>query len=210
MKQACVPVPGFGSFFDEVAFSSPQRFMAGPSIDDKLMTRVIAGDQGAFRDLVKHCDRMVTVLLVDRIGNREELSDLRQEVFFRVYKGLDRLRERSKFKSWLRGICRNVVREFWTARAKMHAGLDDLEEPSAPETSNEEQESIEFALGKALAVLPTRYREILRLRYFAKLSYDEIAETLGLSFMAVDALMRRAKSRLKEAVTPILEREDLK
>ncbi len=184
--------------------------MNGPLIDDKLLTRVIAGDQGAFRVLVERCDRLVTALLIDRIGNREELCDLRQEVFFRVYKGLDRLRERKKFNSWLRGICRNVVREFWAARAKAHGALEDTEEPVAPIAIDEEKESIEFALHKGLEVLPIRYREVLRLRYFAKLSYDEIATTLGLSFMAVDALMRRAKSRLKETVAPLLERENLK
>ena len=179
-------------------------------IDDKLMTRVIAGDQGAFRTLVERCDRLVTALLVDRVGNREELSDLRQEVFFRVYKGLDRLRERRKFNSWLRGICRNVVREFWAARARAHGTLDEAEDPAAAPVVDDEKESIEFAIRKGLDLLPVRYREVLRLRYFAKLSYDEIATTLGLSFMAVDALMRRAKARLKETVAPLLERENLK
>ncbi len=63
---------------------------------------------------------------------------------------------------------------------------------------------------RALETLPARYREILRLRYFAKMSYEEIADSLGLSFMAVDSLIRRAKGRLKEQLTPILEREDLR
>ncbi|MFT7618700.1 MAG: RNA polymerase sigma factor (sigma-70 family), partial [Planctomycetota bacterium] len=126
--------------------------MNGSLIDDKLLTRVIAGDQGAFRVLVERCDRLVTALLVDRIGNREELSDLRQEVFFRVYKGLDRLRERRKFNSWLRGICRNVVREFWAARAKSHGTLEESDEPVAPVAVDEEKESIQFALHKGLEV----------------------------------------------------------
>ncbi len=184
--------------------------MAGPDVDDKLLIRVIAGDQGAFRILVERYDRLVSALLVDRVGQREELNDLRQEVFFRVYKGLDRLREHTKFNSWLRGICRNVVREFWAARAKRHGALDETVEPAAPEGEDGEKESIEFAMRKGLSVLPARYREILRMRYFAKMSYEEIAETLGLSFMAVDALMRRAKTRLKEVVLPILEGENLK
>ena len=184
--------------------------MAGSSIDDKLLTRVIAGDQAAFRILVEQSDRLVTALLIDRIGNREELHDLRQEVFFRVYRGLDRLREKAKFNSWLRGICRNVVREYWAAKAKSHDSLDEIAEPAVVSDIDPEKESIEFALMKGLEVLPARYREVLRLRYFTKLSYDDIARTLGLSFMAVDALVRRAKARLKETVTPILEREDLK
>ena len=184
--------------------------MAAPDVDGKLLMRVLAGDQGAFRSLVERYDRLVSALLVDRVGQREELSDLRQEVFFRVYKGLDRLREHSKFNSWLRGICRNVVREFWAARARSPGGLDDIVEPEASPETDEESESIEHAMRKGLAVLPARYREVLRMRYFAKMSYEEIAETLGLSFMAVDALMRRAKARLKEIVLPILERENLR
>ncbi|MFT7620059.1 MAG: RNA polymerase sigma factor (sigma-70 family), partial [Planctomycetota bacterium] len=108
------------------------------------------------------------------------------------------------------GICRNVVREFWAARAKSHGTLEESDEPVAPVAVDEEKESIQLARHKGLEVLPVRYREVLRLRYFAKLSYDEIATTLGLSFMAVDALMRRAKSRLKETVAPLLERENLR
>ncbi|MEE9393652.1 MAG: sigma-70 family RNA polymerase sigma factor [Planctomycetota bacterium] len=184
--------------------------MSSLGVDEKLLDQVMAGDQEAFRSLVGRCDRLVTALLVDRVGNREEIADLRQEVFFRVYRGLERLRDQKKFTSWLRGICRNVVREFWAARARGHASLDDSVDPEAPEQIDEEVDSIEFAIGRALDVLPVRYREVLRLRYFAKLSYEEIAETLGLSFMAVDALMRRAKGRLREVVTPILERENLK
>jgi len=184
--------------------------MTAQRVDEQLLLRVEAGDQGAFRLLVKNCDRLVTALLVDRIGDREEVSDLRQEVFFRVYKGLERLRDKRKFSSWLRGICRNVVREFWAARARAHGALDEMSEPVAAETVNEEQQSIEFAVQKGLDTLPARYREILRLRYFAKMNYEDIASTLGLSFMAVDALIRRAKGRLREQVAPILEREDLK
>lgn len=184
--------------------------MSALRVDEKLLDQVMAGDQAAFRSLVKRCDRLVTALLVDRVGHREEIGDLKQEVFFRVYRGLERLRDRKKFNSWLRGICRNVVREFWAAKARGHAALDDTVDPEAPETFDEEVESIEFAIRRALEVLPARYREVLRLRYFAKLSYEDIAEILGLSFMAVDALMRRAKGRLKDVVTPILEREDLK
>ena len=184
--------------------------MTAQRVDEQLLHRVEAGDQGAFRILVKKCDRLVTALLVDRIGDREEIRDLRQEVFFRVYKGLERLRDKRKFNSWLRGICRNVVREFWAARAKAHGNLDDVSEPAAEVAVDDETLSIEFAVQKGLETLPARYREILRLRYFAKMNYEDIAATLGLSFMAVDALIRRAKARLREQVTPILEREDLK
>jgi DNA-directed RNA polymerase specialized sigma24 family protein len=42
------------------------------------------------------------------------------------------------------------------------------------------------------------------------MNYDDIASTLGLTYMAVDGLIRRAKSRLKESMTPMLEREGLK
>ncbi|MEZ6196886.1 MAG: sigma-70 family RNA polymerase sigma factor [Planctomycetota bacterium] len=184
--------------------------MSLAQLDDRLLDRVMAGDQGAFRTLVSACDRVVTALLLDRVGPREEIDDLRQEVFFRVYRGLERLRDRRKFLSWLRGICRNVVREFWTAKARGHGDLEDVPEPAAPDPVDDLDVSIGIAVRKGLEVLPARYREVLRLRYFAKLSYEEIAETLGLSFMAVDALMRRAKSRLKETLTPILEREDLR
>ena len=184
--------------------------MTPPLVDEKLLLRVEAGDQGAFRLLVERCDRLVTALIIDRIGDREDVRDLRQEVFFRVYKGLERLRDKAKFNSWLRGICRNVVREFWAARSRAPGALDEVSEPEAPAIVEEQQVSLEGAVRKALETLPARYREILRLRYFVKMPYEDIAATLGLSFMAVDALIRRAKGRLKDQVMPILEREDLR
>jgi RNA polymerase sigma-70 factor, ECF subfamily len=179
-------------------------------VDPQLLDRVIAGDPAAFRALVETYDRLVTALLLDRVGARDDVHDLRQEVFFRVYKNLTTLRDRDKISSWVRGICRNVVREYWTSRARSAASLEDVGEPFTESSGTDDAASIEYAIGKALRVLPARYREILRLRYFVKMDYELIAETLGLSMMAVDALMRRAKGRLRDAVMPILEREDLK
>lgn len=184
--------------------------MSTPDIEPSLVARAAAGDHGAFRLVVERCDRMVTALLIDRIGKRSDVEDLRQEVFFRVYKGLESLRDHELFLAWLRGICRNVVREYWAARARLPSQLEELAEPAAEIEVDEDAQSIEFAIGKALDVLPARYREVLRLRYFAKMPYEDIAKTLSLSFMAVDALVRRAKSRLKEAVMPMLEKEHLK
>lgn len=179
-------------------------------VDAELLARIRSGDPNAFRSLVEAYDRMVTALLVDRVGMRDEVHDLRQEVFFRIYKGLASLRSDEKFSSWVRGICRNVVREYWNARARAAGDLEEVGEPEAAPPIDDEAASIEYAISRAMHSLPARYREVLRLRYYAKMDYEEIADALGLTLMAVDGLMRRAKSRLKEAVTPILERENLK
>jgi RNA polymerase sigma-70 factor (ECF subfamily) len=184
--------------------------MSNLQVDSELLTLVAAGDREAFRRLVDLSDRLVTSLIIDRVGPREEVQDLRQEVFFRVYKGLESLRDRKKFKSWLRGICRNVVREFWTARSRHHAALAETYDPEAPPEEDAEAVTIEFVVSKGLQTLPDRYKEVLRLRYFARMNYDDIASTLGLTYMAVDGLIRRAKARLKETMTPLLEREGLR
>lgn len=184
--------------------------MSKAQVDSELLTRVVAGDREAFHRLVDLSDRLVTSLIIDRVGHRDEIQDLRQEVFFRVYKGLESLRDRNKFNSWLRGICRNVVREFWTARARNHPRLAEEHDPEAPPEEDTESVAIEFVVKKALHTLPGRYKEVLRLRYFARMNYDEIASTLGLTYMAVDGLIRRAKARLKESMTPMLEREGLR
>lgn len=184
--------------------------MSNPQVDSELLTLVAAGDREAFRRLVDLSDRLVTSLIIDRVGPREEVQDLRQEVFFRVYKGLESLRDRKKFKSWLRGICRNVVREFWTARSRHHAALAETHDPEAPPEEDAEAVTIEFVVSKGLQTLPDRYKEVLRLRYFARMNYDDIASTLGLTYMAVDGLIRRAKARLKENMAPLLEQEGLR
>lgn len=178
-------------------------------VDLEVVERASAGDMSAFRQIVEAYDRTVMSLLVDRVGAREDVFDLRQEVFYRIFKGLRALRQRDRLSAWVRGVCRNVVREYWTSRARSTAAIEESVEPAAP-TIDEDRVSIEYAITKALAVLPSRYREVLRLRYFAKLDYEQIAETLGMSLMGVDALMRRAKARLREAVSPILEREDIR
>ena len=184
--------------------------MATSEIESALVAKAAGGDHAAFKELVERCDRLVTALLVDRIGRRDDVQDLRQEVFFRIYRGLESLRDHEVFLAWVRGICRNVVREYWAGRARSPGNLEEATEPIIEVDFDNESQSIEYAITKALGVLPARYREVLRLRYFARMSYEDIALTLSLSFTAVDALVRRAKARLKESVLPMLEREHLK
>lgn len=136
------------------------------------------------------------------LGDGEKASDALQEVFIKVHKSLDAFDpQKGKFKTWLYRITVNQCISERRRKGSASFSLERLEEEGLhlrdtnsqlPEELLMKQEESK-AIKQAMQSLDAKHRAVLALRYFDELSYDEIAETLGIP-------LGTAKSRLNTAI----------
>ncbi len=184
--------------------------------DDWLLVEQIrSGHQGAFRDLVRRYERQVAHLIYLSLGRPEDVEDLSQEVFMRVYHALPRLQPQRSLFSWIYRIASNVVidearrrkfrnmlsLEFLVAETGRDAAAAAGDDPSI----QTERSELEQAVHAAIRRLAPDQRLVLLLREYEDLSYDEIAEVLTLSVPAVKSRLFRARQDLKRILGPTLE-----
>lgn len=125
--------------------------------------------------------------------NRAMAEDLVQETFLRAWRFLDSLRDEKKAKSWLMTTLR---REFARQFERYQPPFDDveLEQIAGDDGLNPEV----WALRRALAELPDKYREVLVLQVIAGYTGAEMAEMLGLPRATVNTRLFRARQRLRQ------------
>ena len=187
--------PGEGLLLDE---EDAVTAGASRSPDRDAVARVLAGDAGAFRDLVELYEPSVHGLCRKLLGgDSAEAEDLTQETFFRAYRYLPRLEDPERFGPWLyqiaRSLCRDRRRRAQVERRALAERADELRRRAGEVLDDGACGEV----GKALSDLPHEENEALTLRYFEGLSYDEIAGRLGLTFSQVDHLIRKARTRLE-------------
>lgn len=169
--------------------------------DADIVRRCLDGDVSLFEVLIKRYERMVFAFALRKISDPGVAQDLSQETFLIAYENLSRLKDRSRFKSWLMGITANLVRDHYKRRKL--AGLPDTFEGEFvgidPLQSVEQNERHEM-LFKAMSRLSERYRAVLVKRYIEGAEYGDIAHELGLSIGAVEVCMHRARKALAAAL----------
>jgi RNA polymerase sigma-70 factor (ECF subfamily) len=183
--------------------------------DDALMRRVQTGDQEAFTALVDRYKDRVLNFVYRMVGQYQTAEDLAQETFVRVYTRRDSYRPGSTFSVWLYTIARNLTLNYirdmgrratvWPERAaEDYEGLvgdadaaDPLEELQRTELSEK--------VGRAVSVLPDKFREVILLRDISGLEYQQIAKILRCPLGTVKSRVNRARLRLKELLEPDLE-----
>ncbi len=174
--------------------------------DDELMARSAGGDGEAFRLLVLRWERPLYAFLHRMTGSREDAQDLGQETFLRLHRQAERYRAEGRFKSWLFRIAGNLARSRARRRKILTwVGLDGAAQdvPIEHEAVDErlEREDRKRVVREALAGLPDRQREAVILRRWEEMSPPEIAETMGISVSAVDALLHRAAGTLRRTLS---------
>jgi len=152
--------------------------------DREVIERVLGGDSEAFNLLIRHWERPIYNFIVRMIGDRDEAMDLSQDCFMKAYRELRTLKDRDRFSSWLYRIAHNAC----LSRLRKNHGKTWVEldpEAGRPHTPFENRLAVEKALGQ----LPKDQREVVILKVFQDLKFEEIA-------MIQDAPISTVKSRL--------------
>jgi RNA polymerase sigma-70 factor (ECF subfamily) len=181
--------------------------------DSALVSRCLAGDQDACAALVNAYVRMVGTVIWRATGHLEEVEDLTQETFLRVFRALPYYDRRARLSTWIYTIAHRVTIDFLRRRAGTRKNIMLVADPELERSFEEQlpsdaldpeglllQGQNEELVRDALAELPPKYRLPLVYAAIAGLDYATIAEMLRLPIGTVKTHVFRGKQLLKAAI----------
>jgi RNA polymerase sigma-70 factor (ECF subfamily) len=166
--------------------------------DERLMLEFQKGSRDAFAELFGRYRQPVYAFFRRRLRDPARAEELAQETFMAVLRGIERYEPRATFRSYLYAIAfRQLSGE--RRRAATHAA-DQLEaEPiAAPRADICEEQWVR----RAVEQLDPAHREVLMLREYEELGYDEIASLLRIPLNTVRSRLFRARMELKSLLSP--------
>jgi RNA polymerase sigma-70 factor (ECF subfamily) len=167
--------------------------------DAELVRRVLAGDTAAFEVLVRRHQRVLFTVALRMLGDREEAQDATQNALVKAYQKLGTYDANYRFFSWIYRIVVNECLNVRRARPPREpAGFEPVAAGEALEVL-EAQDRRRRVQGAILA-LPADYRQVIVLRHFTELSYEEISATLGIPVKTVKSRLYTARQRLAEVL----------
>lgn len=173
-----------------------------------LVKRAKAGDTRAFEALVNQHARYVYTLTNRLLSDAQEAEDLAQETFIRAWRGLEKFRGESQFRTWLYRIATNLCYNRLPSLKQELAALDpDDTLLLADKAPRAEQQVIraeqQAELKDVIDTLPESYRLLVILRHVHDLSYAEIAQITDLPLGTVKTGIFRARKMLKERLESV-------
>jgi RNA polymerase sigma-70 factor, ECF subfamily len=187
--------------------------------DHQLIEATKRGDEAAFAEIVNRYRNPLTNYLFRMLNDYEEAIDLAQETFVRVYFAIERYHTDYAFSTYIYRIATNLaISEIRKKRRRKLLSLTSFfqteendsqefhppDEKSLPDEDlieNERNRTIE----KAIATLPDKYRAPIVLREIQELSYEEIAQILGLGLGTTKSRISRARALLREKLKHYFE-----
>lgn len=179
--------------------------------------RFQSGDLEAFSEIMAQYWDKVYEIAYGIIHNSEDAYDISQEVFIKVYKSLDSLKNLPSFDTWLHKVTANTCLDFMRRQTKYlvinDVSLIDQYHRDAPietlvDTSSDHK--LLDVINEAVEDLPQRQRIVFILRYYEELSLKEIAKKLGCSIGTVKAHLFRATRQIRNLLSPLLMNRSLR
>ena len=132
--------------------------------------------------------------LASRVGDGGQAEEAAQESFVRAFLSLMKLRKPESFFSWLLGIAGRLAKEQFRAVAHRQRDREAAETMMTDATDSGEA----YPLEEAIAALPESHRQVILLRYYERLSCQEVATRLGLPLGTVTKTLSRAYALLRQ------------
>lgn len=183
--------------------------------DDELVLRLQRGDEWAFQLMVRRFRKKIFSIAFGITLDTEESQDVMQEVFLQVYRTIGNFRGEASLSTWLHRITVNRSLNWkrrWARRYKwLHISIDstDGQATVSPESDSPSPE-VQVAnaqtrqqIDNALKMLPDQARTIFVLRELEGLSYEAIADAIGIKLGTVRSRLFHARKRLKEILQPL-------
>ena len=168
--------------------------------DDELMKQAKHGSAEAFDLLVRRHQRALLGIACRMLGDLEPAKDAVQNTFLELYRLLPRYRALGKLPSLLRRILLNQCRITWRqqrSRLRMNQLMIEMKQTSTQTKENTLQHEDRAALQYALALVCSKYRNVVQLRFGLGLSYQEIAEWLDIPIGTVKSRLWGGLSHMR-------------
>jgi RNA polymerase sigma-70 factor (ECF subfamily) len=176
--------------------------------DEQLVERAIAGDTDAFGEVVRRWERKIYALAYGFTGSVEDARDAAQETFVSAYRNLRSFRGEAKVSSWLHRIAVNhCITRQRRSRVRAETAIEEAVEnegegflsageQSSPARAAEAKERNE-AVRRAVAALTPELREVVLLKEFEGLTFQEIADALQVPLSTVKSRLYTALRQLR-------------
>lgn len=165
--------------------------------DEQLMLEFQKGRAEAFEELFRRYLHPIYGFFRRRLNNLSRAEDLTQETFIVILRGTERYEKRAMFRTYLYAVALKLL---WSERRR------ELREPPAGPNVEELAQKSDASAGlwirDAFSRLDDDHREVLMLREYEQLSYDEIAELLRVPINTVRSRLFRARAELKALLEP--------
>ncbi len=184
---------------------------AYPEAELELIAKCQAGDRQAFNQLVMRYQNLVYNFLYRLAPYWDDLDDLAQEVFIKVYHSIRKLKDRSQFKSWLHQIAVRVYMDEQRRRKKRQERFISDErifamqsDPQENPGQHLERQELQRQLQEAINRLPEEFKLAIVLREIQELSYEDIGIALNCSTGTVRSRIFRGRQLLQQMLKNVL------
>ena len=175
---------------------------------DVTIQRAADGDQAAWDTIVKTYWRKVFNVAYRFVGSYDEAEDLTQDIFLKVFRSLSTFDRRANFQTWLISVSRNFCidryrsgrRDRMVFAREVDASTVHAEAPGISAEARVEQQDRIALMREALKGLSPTLRSAVLLRDIHELSYQEIAEQLGIAEGTVKSRINRGRAELARRI----------
>jgi RNA polymerase sigma-70 factor, ECF subfamily len=185
--------------------------------DEQIVERALSGDAEAFGEIVRRWERRIFALAYGMLGREEDARDATQETFLSAFRNLRGFRGEAKVSSWLHRIAVNhCITRQRRAKVRGETTLEDETEADGASYSAPAHESpARFAesrqrtemVRRAVNALPTELRQVIVMKEFEELTFQEIADALELPLSTVKSrlytALRQLQMKLKNMASEI-------
>jgi RNA polymerase sigma-70 factor (ECF subfamily) len=182
--------------------------------DAELINQVLNGNMNAFTFLVNRYQKLVVHITGRLIQRQEELEDVCQEVFLKVYQNLGKYRNECKLSTWIATIAYNTSINYLR---KFKKGIEVDPDDSAAlrnlaeyKSADYEKDDLHRYIREQIELLPVNYRTVLTLFHLEEFSYQEIEQITGMPEGTIKSYLFRAKALLKEKLKFVVDENSLK
>jgi RNA polymerase sigma-70 factor, ECF subfamily len=174
-------------------------------------------DKAQFESLVALYEERIYNVVYRMVEDEDDAADLTQEVFIRAYRAFESFRGDAQPYTWLYRIAVNLVKDSAARRKKRRStevSLESWKDENARELELPDEtympqrildkEELRGQLEQAIQALPEGYRECVVLREFESLSYQEVADVMGITVEAVRSRLARARGMIRQRIGPYL------
>ena len=189
--------------------------------DQEIVVLARAGEETAYRELIRRYERPLFSLLYRMVRDRELAEDLAQETFIKALNAIESYRPEYKFSSWIFKIANNAAIDHLRRReldtlsleGSPHAETPEAVEATALQIGDRQESPLDAVearelggqIEEAIAQLRPEYRSCILLRHVEGRAYEEIAEILGLPLGTVKTYIHRARNELRQALAHLRE-----
>jgi RNA polymerase sigma-70 factor, ECF subfamily len=191
---------------------------AQPATPDSLIEQCLAGDQVAWEQIVRQNWRKVFNVAYKFVGKHDEAEDLTQDIFLKIFKALKTFDRRANFQTWIISISRNLcIDHYRSVRKERQTIARDVDTSDLQPATTErgpyavaEHQDLKAQLRQALETLPLTLRTAVVLRDLQELSYQEIADRLGLPEGTVKSRINRGRIELAHQLRRLQENQPVR